>query len=173
MHYPPPVTEAVTAMTRDLWSGPGEGEHIWFLGSLITIKVPGDAVGNRCTMIEFLMPRGLSPPRHYHPQDETFTMLEGELTFVAGDEGFTCEPGASWVVPGGIPHTFRVESETARLVAVYAPAGLEHCFRNAGLPAAAPTLPPPEAPARPMEVIEQVMRTHDHHNVGPPLGPDD
>ena len=31
----------------------------------------------------------------------------------------------------------------------------------------------PDAPARPMEVIEEVMRTHDHHNVGPPLGPDD
>ena len=157
-----------------LVSGPGEGEHIWFLGSLVTIKVPGDAVDGRCTMLEFLMPRGVSPPRHYHGSDETFTVLEGELTFVAGDERFTGEPGSDWVVPRGVPHTFRVESETARLVAAYVPAGLmEDCFRKAGVPAATATLPPPDAPARPMEVIEEVMRTHDHHNVGPPLGPDD
>ena len=29
---------------RDLWSAPGEGEHIWFLGALVTIKVPGEAL---------------------------------------------------------------------------------------------------------------------------------
>jgi quercetin dioxygenase-like cupin family protein len=166
------MTEAV--MTRELWSRPGEGEHIWFLSSLVTIKVPGDAVEGRYAMLEFLMPRGVSPPRHYHQSDETFTMLEGEVTFVAGQQRFTGEPGSDWVVPGGVPHTFRVESETARLVAVYAPAGLiEDCFRKAGLPADTATLPPPDAPARPMEVIEEVMRTHDHHNVGAPLGPDD
>ena len=172
MHYRRLMAEAV--MTRGLWSGPGEGEHIWFLGSLVTIKVSGDAVDGRCAMLEFLMPRGVSPPRHYHQSDELFTMLDGELTFVAGDQRFIGTPGSDWVVPGGIPHTFRVESETARLVAVYAPAGLmEDCFRKAGLPADSATLPPPDAPARPMEVIEEVMRTHDHHNVGPPLGPDD
>jgi quercetin dioxygenase-like cupin family protein len=168
------MAEAVTAMTRDLWSGPGDGQHIWFLGSLVTIKVSGDAVDGRCAMLEFLMPRDVSPPRHYHQSDELFIMLEGELTFVAGDQRFTAERGSDWVVPGGVPHTFRVESDTARLVAVYAPAGLmEDCFRKAGLPAATPSLPPPDAPARPMEVIEEVMRTHDHHNVGPPLGPGD
>jgi hypothetical protein len=36
-------------MDRKLWSLPGEGEHIWFLGSLVTIKVPGEAVEGRCT----------------------------------------------------------------------------------------------------------------------------
>jgi quercetin dioxygenase-like cupin family protein len=166
------MTEAV--MTRKLWSGAGEGEHIWFLGALVTIKVPGDAVDGKYALLEFLLPRGASPPMHYHESDETFTMVEGELTFVAGDQRFTGTPGADWVVPGGVPHTFRVESETARLVAMYVPAGLmADCFRKAGFPADAATLPPPDAQVRPMEIIEEVMRTHDHHNVGPPLGPDD
>jgi hypothetical protein len=57
---------------------------------------------------------------------------------------------------------------------MYVPAGLmADCFRKAGFAADAATLPPPDAQVRPMEVIEEVMRTHDHHNVGPPLGPDD
>jgi quercetin dioxygenase-like cupin family protein len=160
-------------MTRALWSLPGEGEHIWFLGALVTIKVPGEAVDRRCSMVEFLLPRHMSPPLHSHPQDETFTMLEGELTFVAGDERFTCEAGASWVVPTGVPHTFRVESETARLIAVYAPAGMERSFREAGVPAGAPTLPPADAPTRPFEEFEEALRAYGHDNVGPPLGPDD
>jgi quercetin dioxygenase-like cupin family protein len=37
-------------------------------------------------MIEFLMSRNASPPLHHHPEDETFTMLEGQATFVAGDQ---------------------------------------------------------------------------------------
>jgi quercetin dioxygenase-like cupin family protein len=160
-------------MTRELWSLRGEGEHIWFVNALVTIKVPGEAVDGRMTMIEFLMPRGTSPPRHFHPQDETFTMIEGTLTFVAGDQRFVCEVGANWLVPGGVEHTFRVESETAKLVAVYAPAGMDHCFRHAGMPAVSPTLPPPDAPTRPFEEIEAILAANSHHNVGPPMGPDD
>lgn len=160
-------------MKRELWSLPGEGEHIWLLGSLVTIKVPGEALDGRCTLIEFLMPRGASPPLHHHAQEETFTMLDGTLTFVAGDERFQCETGANWIVPRGIKHTFRVESETARLVSVFAPAGMEHCFRNAGLPAAAPTLPPADAETRPLEEIERAMLNHGQEFFGPPMGPDD
>jgi hypothetical protein len=60
-----------------------------------------------------------------------------------------------------------------RLVAVYAPAGMDQCFREAGLPAASPTLPPADAPTRPLEEIERAMRDHGHDNFGPPLGPHD
>ena len=77
------------------------------------------------------------------------------------------------MVPAGVEHTFRVESETAWLVAVFAPAGMERCFREGGVPADAPTLPPADAPTRPLDEIEQAMRAHGHNNVGPPLGPGD
>jgi quercetin dioxygenase-like cupin family protein len=159
--------------TEALRSGPGEGEHVWFAGALVTIKVPGEAVAGRCTMVEFLMARHTSPPRHHHPHDETFTLIDGNLTFVSGDDRFECEAGASWVVPAGVGHTFRVESETARLVAVFVPAGMERCFREGGVPADNPTLPPADAPTRPLDEIEQAMRAHGHNNVGAPLGRDD
>ena len=79
-------------MDRKLWSLAGEGEHIWFLGSLVTIKVPGEAVEGRCTLIEFLAPQGFSPPLHSHPQDETFMLIDGALTFVAGESGSCVRP---------------------------------------------------------------------------------
>jgi quercetin dioxygenase-like cupin family protein len=160
-------------MTRELWSLPGEGEHIWLLGVLLTIKIPGEALDGRCTLIEFLMPRGISPPLHHHGQEETFTLIDGTLTFVSGDERFQAEPGASWIVPRGTKHTFRVESDTARLVCVFAPAGMDQCFRNAGLPAAAATLPPADADPRPVEEVGALMLSHGHEVFGPPMGPDD
>jgi hypothetical protein len=50
---------------------------------------------------------------------------------------------------------------------------VERCFREAGVPAGTPTLPPPDAAARPLEEIERAMSEYGHHNVGPPLGAND
>src|SRR3954447_24578362 len=98
------------------WSLAGEGEHLWFLGTLATIRVPGEASGGRFALIEFLFPRFASPPLHTHPQDESYIVLEGRLTIQAGEERFELEAGAAAVVPIGVPHTFRVDSETARVL---------------------------------------------------------
>jgi hypothetical protein len=46
------------------FSPAGTGEHLWFLGALVTIKVPGETVDGQCAVIEFLMSRHTSPPRH-------------------------------------------------------------------------------------------------------------
>src|SRR5881628_217526 len=88
------------------WSGPGEGEQLWFLGTLATIKVPGEAVGDRFALIEFLFPHLASPPLHTHPQDESYVVLEGQLTVKAGERRFELGPGGAAVVPMGVPHTF-------------------------------------------------------------------
>ena len=61
---------------RATWSDAGEGERIWFVGTLATIRVPGDAVDGRYALIEFLLPRHASPPLHTHPQDERYIVLE-------------------------------------------------------------------------------------------------
>jgi quercetin dioxygenase-like cupin family protein len=49
------------------WTGSGKGEHLWFLGTLATIKVSGEASDGRFALIEFLFPRDASPPVHTHP----------------------------------------------------------------------------------------------------------
>jgi quercetin dioxygenase-like cupin family protein len=87
------------------WSGSGEGEQLWFLGTLATIKVPGEASDGRFALIEFLFPRHASPPLHTHPQDESYIVQEGRLTVLAGEHRFELVPGAAAVVPmGGRPH---------------------------------------------------------------------
>jgi quercetin dioxygenase-like cupin family protein len=155
------------------WSGPGEGEQLWFLGTFAMIKVPGEATDGRFALIEFVFPHGASPPLHTHPQDESYVVLEGVLTLQAGDRRFHLEPGATAVVPMGVPHTFRVDSDTARVLVVSTPAGLDRFVRDGSVPASAPTLPPPDTPRPSPEELERIFDAHGQVNVGPPLGSDD
>src|SRR2546423_9434987 len=127
-------------------SGPEEGGSLWFRGTLATTKVPGEASGGRFALIEFLFPRHASPPLHTHPQDESYFVLEGRLTLRAGEQRFELDAGAAAVVPIGVPHTFRVDSETARVLVLSTPAGLERMVRDGSAPASAPTLPPAHGP---------------------------
>ena len=153
------------------WSGAGEGEQLWFLGTLASIKVTGEASGGRFALIEFLFPRHASPPLHTHPQDESYIVLEGRLTVQARDQRFHLEAGAAAVVPMGVPHTFRVESDTARVLVLSTPAGLERMIRDCSISAAAPTLPPIDAPRPSPERLEGIFRAHGQVNLGPPLAP--
>jgi quercetin dioxygenase-like cupin family protein len=154
-------------------SGPREGERLWFVGTLATIKVPGEVVGERFALLEFLLPHHASPPLHTHPQDETFTLLEGHMTVQAGDARFELEAGGTAAVPMGVPHTFRVDSDSARMLALSTPAGLERLIRDASVPATAPTLPPPDTPRPSQEELIRIFTAHGQVTHGPPLGPED
>lgn len=155
------------------WSSAGVGERLWFLGTLATIRTPGEAVGDRYALIEFLFPHGASPPLHTHPQDESYVVLEGRLTIKAGEERFELGPGGCAAVPMGVAHTFRVDSETARVLVLSTPAGLERFVRDGSVPATAATLPPPDTPRPSPEEIERIFAEHSQVNVGPALGPED
>jgi quercetin dioxygenase-like cupin family protein len=155
------------------WSGAGEGEQRWFLGTLAVIRVPGDATDGRFALIEFLFPHLTSPPLHTHPQDESYIVLDGRLTVQAGSRRFELEPGATGVVPTGVAHTFRVDSETARVLVLSTPAGLDRLVLDGSTSAERPTLPPADAPRPSPDELERIFRAHGQVNVGPPLGPDD
>jgi quercetin dioxygenase-like cupin family protein len=153
------------------WSTTGGGESWWFLGTLATIKVPGKAVEDRYSLIEFTFPHAASPPLHTHPQDESYVVLEGVLTIQAGEDRFVLEAGGAAAVPMGVPHTFCVESDTAHVLVLSTPAGLERMIRDASVPAAARVLPPQGTPRPSAEELEQIFFAHGQINLGPPLVP--
>ena len=91
----------------------------------------------------------------------------------AGETRIRLGPGGVGAVPMGVAHTFRVDSETARVLVLSTPAGLEELVRDASVPAQEPTLPPPDAPRPSPEELAAIFESHGQVNHGPPLGPDD
>lgn len=144
---------------------------LWFLGTLATIKVAGEASDGRFALIEFLFPRGaLAAAPNTHPQDESYVVLDGRLTIVAGEQRFELDAGGTAVVPLGVPHRFRVDSDTARVLVLSTPAGLERLVRDASVAATSPILPPADAHRRSPAHLDKIFRADGQVNFGPPLG---
>jgi quercetin dioxygenase-like cupin family protein len=123
---------------------PGEGEAIWSLGVLATIKSSAATTGGAVAVIEHLAPRGVGSPLHVHSrEDEWFYVIEGELTLWVDGETIVAPAGSFVFGPKGIPHTFIVSSEEARFLLVTEPAGFEQFMRAVGEPAPRLEIPPP------------------------------
>jgi quercetin dioxygenase-like cupin family protein len=168
-----PSAVPASAGSAPIWSASGEGERLWFLGTLAVVRVPGEAVDGRFSLVEFVFRRNTSPSLHTHPQDESYVVLEGRLTVKAGSERFELGPGGAAVIPMGVPHTFRVDSDTARVLLISTPAGIERFVRDASVPAAAATLPPAGTPRPTPQEVDRIYRKHACIEVGPRLGPED
>ena len=83
------------------------------------------------------------PPLHVHRRDdETFHVLEGEVTLFIGGDRIVLGPGQAAFAPRHVPHTYRVESEQARWLVIATPAGFEAFVREVSEPAPADELPP-------------------------------
>ena len=64
---------------------------------------------------------GHGPRLHKHPYDETWVVIEGNLTFQAGQERLQAGPGDIVIVPSDAPHKFTNDgSERCKLVCVHA-----------------------------------------------------
>jgi mannose-6-phosphate isomerase-like protein (cupin superfamily) len=64
---------------------------------------------------------GHGPRLHRHPYDETWVVVEGRVTFQAGDESLAAEPGDIVIVPAAVPHKFaNTGPGRSRLVCVHA-----------------------------------------------------
>ena len=151
--------------------GSEDGEALWFFGMLVTMKATAEQTGGRFLLIEEVAPRGTATPLHVHPEDdESFYVLEGEMTFYLEDgQPIPATAGSFVHIPKGyVPHAFQVESETARFLVLTRPPH-ERFIRAAAEPAQARTLPPPEAPVD-MEKVMSAARANGIEMIGPPPG---
>jgi quercetin dioxygenase-like cupin family protein len=149
--------------------GAGEGEALWFLGCLVTIKASRDTTGGAVAVLEHRAPRGAGSPLHVHNnEDEWFYVLDGELTFWVGGEVVVAPAGAFVYGPRGIPHTFIVSSDEARFVLVTQPGGFEAFARMIGEPAAALEIPPAATEPPDVEGLTRIAATFGLDIIGPP-----
>lgn len=156
----------------DLWwpYGPCVGRY--------TIETGAEQTGGRRVQMLVRDARGAAPPRHVHyDSDETFYVIEGELTVVVGDERVEAKAGDVVFGPRGVPHAWVVTSERIEMLLTCGPAGregpfgsgMEGFFREVAVPVVAGQAPPtPTMPADPEEFARRNL-LYGIELVGPPL----
>ncbi|MDP9461552.1 MAG: cupin domain-containing protein [Actinomycetota bacterium] len=164
------MTTSRTERTMPIVRAPGEGTAIWHLDTLMTFKALSDDTEGRLTAWEQLLPHHSSPPLHVHSdEDEAWFVLDGDLTFRVADSTWSVGAGSFVWAPRGLPHTFRVDSPTARLLALAIPGRFDRFVQATGRPAQAPTLPPPPDGPPDMARLVAAAREHGMEVLGPPL----
>ena len=133
---------------------PGEGENVGAIGLGIYVKMTGADTNGAYSLFEYVVPAGLGgPPTHIHSrEDELFICTAGAVTIELGGETHVLKPGASLLMPRGVPHMFyNASDEETRVVAVVSPPGLENYYRELS------ELPPGP---RDMTLVAGVMQRH-------------
>jgi quercetin dioxygenase-like cupin family protein len=75
-------------------------------GSLPTGNLGGEEHDASVSLILDESEPGHGPRLHRHPYDETWLVVEGNLTFQSGDERLSAGPGDIVIVPPGTAHKF-------------------------------------------------------------------
>ena len=103
---------------------PGQGHR---LGNVEFLARTADTPRFTFGIISFQAGRTLEP--HIHPdEDDSFYILDGEITFALGEDGdeVVAGPGTFVLVPPGLRHTFANRGDAVvRMLNVHAPAGFD------------------------------------------------
>jgi len=114
----------------------------WQLDILWLILASGEDTGGAFSVMEELCPKDSGPPPHIHDQFEFFYILDGAITFLVDGQEIRGVAGSIVTIPAGVVHSFRVDTETARGLNIYIPAGFERMIIEFGEPATERSLPP-------------------------------
>ena len=118
-------------------------QSVWYSGWLMTFLATAEDTHGQFALIEAVARKGNVPPPHiHHREEETFYVLEGEMTFSVGGQTIKATPGTMVCLPRDVPHSFVTDSEQGRALILLTPAGLEGLFKEFSVPAPAMTLPP-------------------------------
>ena len=141
---------------------------LWFIDGLARIHVSAEETDGRYAVLEILVPEGDMPPLHvHHEEDEVFHVLDGRVTLFLPGREVSLGAGETCRAPQGIPHTYRVESPSARWLVYCAPARFDGFVRAVSDPAPAEELPPRGRPFDP-EQFAAIAAEHGIELLGPP-----
>jgi mannose-6-phosphate isomerase-like protein (cupin superfamily) len=159
-HLPPIRT------SKPFLSTPMDSPAYWLLDILWVVHATGEQTHGRYSMIEQWMPDDAFAPPHVHPHaDETFWVLEGEMTAEVGGKTLVLGPGSLGHVPRNHVHSFKVTgNQVCHILNYYTPAGFEQAIIGSARPAERREMPP-----RGMDPVgsPQVVRYFNNYWVAP------
>ena len=115
----------------------GDGEHRWFLGVLSTHKVNGGGHGRPSRRDGDDVPaRRVAAAAHASAGRDVLRARGRGARVGARSAGpVSLGPGGLLCAPAGTPHSFRVESEIARMLILSTTSGIEDFVRDLSIPA--------------------------------------
>lgn len=128
----------------------------YYMGGYWVFLATSQDTDGRFALIEANLRKGLEPPPHTHlNEDESFCLLEGEMTFFVNGETHTLRAGEFLHIPRGNHHSFTIHSERVKVLIHLAPAGLEEMFLELSRPADVLDYPPAPAGPPPAEWLHK------------------
>jgi len=83
------------------------------------------AWGDKTSLGEFHLTKGIDVPNHSHPHEQTGYMVSGRMTFTIDGEDFDTNPGDSWSIPGNVEHSVKVHEDSV-VIEVFSPVREEY-----------------------------------------------
>lgn len=152
---------------------PGTGPATWAMGSIFERLVGADQTEGLLGLSIVTQPPGIATPLHRHTREaEAFFLLEGAMTYRAGEELFELTAGSFIYLPKGLPHAFRVRGETPmRMLALTVPGRLLDLYDEVGVPAEERRLPGEDGLPMDVEIARwnEVGPRYGLEVVGPPI----
>jgi len=151
-----------------LSSGEGLADTWWKTGRIVT-KITGAETGGSFSQIETVDPRGTGTPLHTHRnEEESFYVLEGEVSVLVDGEWLELGVGDYALVPRDTPHAYVVRSERARMLVTFSPSGFEQAFTDMGVAVSESPEPPVETVIPSPEEIVAAFAPYGCEILGPP-----
>ncbi len=115
----------------------GNGEQID--GTPFRVVVPGAETNGHAVVITVDMPAGLHVGAHTHDtEDQIIIVISGRVRFRVGDDHTVLGAGGVLCMPRSVEHELWNDTdESAQLVEIYTPPGMEQKFATAGAAATA------------------------------------
>lgn len=128
----------------------GQGPTVSAVGDIYRVLATGEQTGGAYALCEARVLPGGGPPPHVHRrEDESFFILEGEITFTLDGRKTVARAGSFLQSPRHLPHAFKNEgSVAARMLILTTPAGFEKFLAEFAQPVPSfdsPPLPVTEA----------------------------
>ena len=114
----------------------------WYGSAIISLLITGAQTKNTFALLQGGTRSGEEVPFHTHSrEDESFYILDGEMTFYIGEQTIHAKTNDFVFLPRKIRHSWRSDTDAHFLVLI-TPAGFERSFIEFSEPAPSMLLPP-------------------------------
>ena len=126
-----------TTTTLPLVRNVEDAERRWFYGGAEqTCSLGPPTPPSRSSSTSTVMVQDKVTPLHTHPADESMFVVEGELLVHLDGQEHALRAGGFSLAPAGIPHAFKVVSESATVLFLHTPGTCEAFYLGASTPLA-------------------------------------